>query len=61
MSFEEARGELHDARARMRSAFTALAAPSAGAKDVFRECTVEHYDEHLPKLRRLTGTAASVA
>jgi hypothetical protein len=61
MSFQQARAELDDARARMRTMFTALAEPSAGAKDVFRECTVEHYDEHLPKLRRLTGTAGPVA
>jgi hypothetical protein len=61
MSFTEARQELHDARARMRASFTALAEPSAGAKDVFRECTVDHYDEHLPMLRRLTGSSGSVA
>jgi hypothetical protein len=61
MSFTGARQELHDARARMRSSFTALSEPSAGAKDVFKECTVDHYDEHLPMLRRLTGSAGSVA
>ncbi len=53
MTFEQARTELDDARARLRSAFTALGEPSKGAKDVFRECTVEHYDEHVRMLRRL--------
>jgi len=57
MSAGQARLELDDARARMRAAFTALAEPSTGAKDVFRECTVDHYTEHLPMLRRLTGSA----
>ena len=52
MTFDQARTELDDARARLRSSFTALGEPSKGAKDVFRECTVEHYDEHVRMLRR---------
>jgi hypothetical protein len=55
MTFAEARRGLDDARARLRAGFTALGEPTAGAKDVFRECTVEHYDEHTPMLRRLSG------
>jgi Mycothiol maleylpyruvate isomerase N-terminal domain len=61
MSFAVARRELHDARGRLRAAFTALPEPSEGAKDVFVECTIDHYAEHLPKLRHLTGTEGSVA
>jgi hypothetical protein len=61
LSFADARAELHDARARMRAAFTALGEPSQGAKDAFRECGVDHYDEHLPKLRYFTGASGSVA
>lgn len=61
MAFADARRELHDARARLRSAFTSLSAPSDGAKDVFTECTTDHYAEHLPLLRRLTGSPGSVA
>jgi hypothetical protein len=57
MTHAEARLELDEARNRQRAAFTALGPPSEGAKDVFRECTVEHYAEHLPMLRRLTGSA----
>jgi hypothetical protein len=57
MTFGQARLELADARNRMRAGFTALGDPSEGAKEVFRECTVEHYAEHLPMLRRLTGSA----
>jgi hypothetical protein len=56
MTFAEARLELAEARNRLRSAFTALGDPSDDTKEVFRECTVEHYDEHLPMLRRLTGS-----
>jgi hypothetical protein len=55
MTFAEARRGLDDARARLRAGFTALGEPTAGAKDVFRECTVEHYDEHTPMLRLLSG------
>jgi Mycothiol maleylpyruvate isomerase N-terminal domain len=61
MSLSDARAELHDARVRLRAAFTRLGEPSSGAKDAFRECTVEHYDEHLPKLLHLTGSAGPVA
>ena len=61
MTFGEARLELDDARARLRAAFTALGEPAQGTKEVFRECTVDHYDEHVPMLQRLTGSGGSVA
>jgi hypothetical protein len=57
----EARGVLEHARDRHRAAFSARAHPSDGVKDVFRECTVGHYAEHVPMLRRLTGSRGSVA
>jgi hypothetical protein len=60
MTLDEARRALEDARDRLRTAFTVLAHPSAGSKDVFTECTVEHYAEHEPMLRRLTGSGGSV-
>jgi hypothetical protein len=60
MPLDEARRALEDARDRLRTAFAALAHPSAGSKDVFTECTVDHYAEHEPMLRRLTGSGGSV-
>jgi Mycothiol maleylpyruvate isomerase N-terminal domain len=60
MTLEEARHALEDARDRLRTAFTVLAHPSEGSKDVFKECTVDHYAEHEPMLRRLTGSGGSV-
>jgi len=60
MTLDEARRALGDARDRLRTAFSALAHPSAGSKDVFKECTVDHYAEHEPMLRRLTGSGGSV-
>ena len=60
MTPDEARHALEDARDRLRTAFTVLAHPSEGSKDVFKECTVDHYAEHEPMLRRLTGSGGSV-
>jgi hypothetical protein len=60
MTLDEARRALEDARDRLRTAFTVLPHPSAGSKDVFKECTVDHYAEHEPMLRRLTGSGGSV-
>ena len=60
MTPEKARHALEDARNRLRTAFTVLAHPSEGSKDVFKECTVDHYAEHEPMLRRLTGSGGSV-
>ena len=60
MTLDQARRALDDARDRLRTAFTVLARPSEGSKDVFKECTVDHYAEHEPMLRRLTGSGGSV-
>ena len=57
LSFGEARLELDGARDRLRGALAALARPTGPAKEAFQESTVEHYDEHRPMLRRLTGSA----
>jgi hypothetical protein len=56
----EARGALNDARDRLRAAFTGRSVATDAIKDVFRECTVDHYAEHMPMLRRLTGSGGSV-
>jgi hypothetical protein len=61
MTLPEARTALNDARDRLRAAFSAQTRPSDGVKDVFKECTVDHYAEHVPMLRRLTGSGGSVA
>jgi hypothetical protein len=61
MTREQARVALDDARDRLRAAFSAQTDPSDGVKDVFKECTVDHYAEHVPMLRRLTGSEGSVA
>jgi hypothetical protein len=61
MTLAEARTALNDARDRLRAAFSAQTHPSADVKDVFKECTVDHYAEHVPMLRRLTGSEGSVA
>jgi hypothetical protein len=61
MPLPDARRALEDARDRLRAAFTARAHPSGAVKEVFRECTVDHYAEHVPMLRRLTGSEGSVA
>jgi hypothetical protein len=61
MTLEQARAALDDARDRLRALFSAQTHPSDGVKDVFTECTVDHYAEHVPMLRRLTGSEGSVA
>ena len=61
MTLAEARTALNDARDRLRAAFSAQTRPSDAVKDVFKECTVDHYAEHVPMLRRLTGSEGSVA
>jgi len=61
MTLTEARAALNDARDRLRAVFSAQTHPSADVKDVFKECTVDHYAEHVPMLRRLTGSEGSVA
>lgn len=61
MSLDDARHALEDGRDRLRAAFTGRAHPSDAMKDVFRECTVDHYAEHLPMLRRLIESGGSVA
>ena len=61
LAFGEARLALEDGRARLRAALTGLPAPAARAKRAFHDSTVEHYEEHLPMLARLTGSDGSVA
>jgi len=61
MTLEQARAALDAGRDRLRAAFSAQTHPSQGVKDVFTECTVDHYAEHLPMLRLLTGSEGSVA
>jgi hypothetical protein len=61
MTFPDAWTALNGARARLRAAFSAQTDPSDDVKDVFKECTVDHYAEHVPMLRRLTGSEGSVA
>jgi hypothetical protein len=60
-TFGEARLDLEDARSRLRSALIGLPEPAADAKRAFHDSTVEHYEEHLPMLGRLTGSGGSVA
>jgi hypothetical protein len=60
MTFGQARLGLEDARSGLRAALVALPAPSVAAKEAFAESSVEHYEEHLPMLRRLTGSAGDV-
>jgi hypothetical protein len=60
MSFGEARLELDEARSRLRAALSGLAEPSTDAKEAFHASTVEHYDEHISMLRRLTGSGDDV-
>ena len=60
-SFGEARLALEEARSRLRAALTGLSEPAARAKRAFHDSTVEHYEEHLPMLGRLTGSDGSVA
>jgi hypothetical protein len=60
LSFGEARLALDDARNRLRTALASLPAPSDGAKEAFSSSTVEHYEEHLAMLRRLTGSTQDV-
>ena len=55
-----ARLEMEEARALLRATLTTLSAPTADAKRAFVDSTTEHYEEHLPMLRRLTGTDGSV-
>jgi hypothetical protein len=61
LAFGEARLALEEARARLRAALTGLPEPAARAKRAFHDSTVEHYEEHLPMLRRLIGSDGSVA
>ncbi|MEP6758225.1 MAG: hypothetical protein ABJB55_03430 [Actinomycetota bacterium] len=60
-SFGDVRLEVEEARARLRATLTGLPEPTAGAKRAFHDSTVEHYEEHEPMLRRLTGSDGSVA
>ena len=59
-SFGETRLALEEARNRLRRALSSLSAPSDGAKEAFFSSTVEHYEEHLPMLRSLTGSTGDV-
>ena len=61
LSFGQARLALEEARSQLRAALTSLSEPTTGAKRVFHDSTVDHYEEHLPMLRRLTGSDGSVA
>jgi hypothetical protein len=61
LSFGQARLALEEARSRLRAALTGLSEPAEGAKRAFHDSTVDHYEEHLPMLRRLTGSDGSVA
>ena len=61
LSFDETRLTLEEARSRLRAALTGLAEPAKRAKRAFHDSTVDHYEEHLPMLRRLTGSDGSVA
>jgi hypothetical protein len=60
MSFPEARLEMDEARSRLRDGLSGRAEPSAGGKEAFHASTVEHYDEHVPMLQRLTGSGHHV-
>ena len=60
LGFGGARLALSEARNRLRVALSSLSGPSDGAKEAFFSSTVEHYEEHLPMLRRLTGSAGDV-
>lgn len=60
LGFGEARLELDDARNRLRTALASLPAPRDGAKEALSSSTVEHYEEHLAMLRRLTGSGQDV-
>jgi mycothiol maleylpyruvate isomerase-like protein len=57
----EGRQALEHARDRHRASFSSRTRPSDAVKDVFKECTVDHYAEHMPMLGRLTGSEGSVA
>ena len=61
LAFGEARLALEDARALLRAALSGLPEPAARAKRAFHDSTVEHYEEHVPMLARLTGSDGSVA
>ena len=61
LSFGQARLALEEARSHLRVALTGLSEPAARAKRAFHDSTVDHYEEHLPMLRRLTGSDGSVA
>ncbi len=61
LSFGQARLALEEARSQLRAALTGLSEPTEGAKRAFHDSTVDHYVEHLPMLRRLTGSDGSVA
>ncbi len=60
LSFGSARLSMEEARARLRRAFSSTTSPAASAKEIYRACTVEHYEEHLPMLRSLTGSTGGV-
>jgi hypothetical protein len=61
LSFGQARLALEEARSELRAALTSLSEPAEAAKRAFQDSTVDHYEEHLPMLRRLTGSDGSVA
>jgi hypothetical protein len=61
LSFGQARLALEEARSGLRATLTGLSEPAEAAKRAFHDSTVDHYEEHLPMLRRLTGSDGSVA
>jgi len=61
LSFGQARLTLEEARSHLRAVLTGLSEPTEKAKRAFHDSTVDHYEEHLPMLRRLTGSDGSVA
>lgn len=56
MAIEPALDAIAVARSRLRTELCALGRPGASAKEIYRACTTEHYEEHRAMLERLTGS-----
>ncbi|HEX6844004.1 MAG TPA: maleylpyruvate isomerase N-terminal domain-containing protein [Actinomycetota bacterium] len=59
-SYDVARLRLEEARTALRNALAGLASPSDLALETFVDNTVDHYAEHEPTLRWLSGGAGTV-
>jgi hypothetical protein len=57
MDLAEVEAGVERARGRMLAAWSSLAEPTAAAERWFVWETTEHYEEHLPQLRRATASA----